>query len=136
MAISTNKNRDFVTSLDGSLVNLGNTEISYSPNVIAGNAIKYIPVKNLELQMLNKYVGEQYLSNVEAPLSKLDSYFTTDLNVQYTFSTNSLFKEIVITGLVNNIFSEEYVNNGYYFTFDGGNAVSYTHLTLPTSDLV
>jgi len=121
MAISTNKNRDFVTSLDGSLVNLGNTEISYSPNVIAGNAIKYIPVKNLELQMLNKYVGEQYLSNVEAPLSKLDSYFTTDLNVQYTFSTNSLFKEIVITGLVNNIFSEEYVNNGYYFTFDGGN---------------
>lgn len=118
LAISTNKNVDFVTSRDGSLVNLGNTDISYSPGVIAGSALKYIPVKDLELQVLNKYVGEQYLSNVEAPLSQLDSYFTTDFNVQYTFRTTSLFKEIVLTGLVNNVFNEEYVNNGYYFTFD------------------
>lgn len=118
VALSSNKNRDFVTSLNGNLTNLGNTDISYSPEIIAGSALKYSPIKNLELQVLNKYVGDQFLSNVEAPLSKLESYFTTDLNVQYTIETTSLFKEIVLTGLVNNIFNETYVNNGFYFTFD------------------
>jgi len=121
IALSTNKNNDFITSIDGALVNLGNTDISYSPEIVAGSALKYIPVKNLELQVLNKYVGEQFLSNVEAPLSKLESYFTTDFNVQYTIETTSLFKEIVLTGLVNNVFNKEYVNNGFYFTFDGSN---------------
>ncbi|MFK7783053.1 MAG: TonB-dependent receptor, partial [Psychroserpens sp.] len=49
---------------------------------------------------------------------KLDSFFVNDFNLSYSIMPKSIFDEIVITGLVNNIFNEKYVSNGYYFTFD------------------
>ena len=58
------------------------------------------------------------MSNTEAQLSKLDAYFINDLNVVYTIKTNKVFDSVVLTGLVNNLFNEKYVSNGYYFTFD------------------
>ncbi|WP_298548477.1 TonB-dependent receptor [uncultured Aquimarina sp.] len=118
IAISTNKNKDFVTSRDGSLVNLGNTNISYSPNVVVGNMFIYQPVKNLQLGFLSKFVGEQYMGNIDSEASKLDSFFINDLNVVYEIKNIPVFKSIVLTGLVNNIFDTEYVSNGYFFTFD------------------
>ena len=41
-----------------------------------------------------------------------------DLSISYEIKTNSIFKSIVLSGLVNNIFNEKYVSNGYYFTYD------------------
>ncbi|HLV69818.1 MAG TPA: hypothetical protein VKY34_03860, partial [Xanthomarina sp.] len=32
--------------------------------------------------------------------------------------TTSIFKSIIISGLVNNIFSEKYSSNGFYYTYD------------------
>ena len=58
------------------------------------------------------------MSNTEAELSRLNSFFTTDFNIVYTIKPKSTFKSIVLTGLVNNIFDEQFVSNGYYFTFD------------------
>ncbi|GAA4275343.1 TonB-dependent receptor [Aquimarina mytili] len=118
VALSTNKNKDFVTSKDGSLVNLGDTNISYSPNIVAGNMFIYQPIKNLQLGLLSKFVGEQYMGNIDSETSKLDSFFINDLNVVYEIKDVSVFKSIVLTGLVNNIFDSEYVSNGYFFTFD------------------
>ncbi|WP_438425928.1 TonB-dependent receptor [Aquimarina macrocephali] len=118
ISLSTNKNKDFVTSRDGSLVDLGNTNISYSPNIVAGNMFVYRPIKNLQLGLLSKFVGEQYMGNIDSETSKLDSFFINDLNVVYEIKNIPVFKSIVLTGLVNNIFDEEYVSNGYFFTFD------------------
>lgn len=118
VAISENKNRDFVTSRDGSLVNLGNTNISFSPSVIAGNIIEYRPMKGLHLAFLSKYVGEQYMGNIDSEVSKLDAYFTSDLNINYTIENVLFAKQVVLQGLVNNVFNTEYVSNGYFFTFD------------------
>ncbi|AVI50855.1 TonB-dependent receptor [Pukyongia salina] len=118
IALSTNKNIDFVTSRDGALVNLGNTNISFSPEIVAANSIEYSPVKNLQLAFLSKYVGEQYMGNTDSEVSKLDAYFINDLNVSYRMENVPLAREIVITGLVNNLFNVEYVANGYYFTYD------------------
>jgi len=118
VALSRNKNVDFVSPLDGSLVDYGDTDISYSPEIVAANILEYSPVNGLELKLLSKYVGEQFMSNVEASNSKLDSYFVNDLNVQYSWDKPWVFREIVLTGLVNNIFGEEYVSNGFYYTFD------------------
>ncbi len=58
------------------------------------------------------------MSNLENEASLLESYFVHDFNVQYTWRNAPLFKEIVLTGFVNNIFGEEYVSNGYYYTYD------------------
>ena len=58
------------------------------------------------------------MSNIESELSRLDSYFINDLNVNYTLRNVPFVREILFSALVNNIFNVEYVNNGYFFTFD------------------
>lgn len=118
LALSTNKNRDFVTSRDGALVNLGNTNISFSPSVVAGNILVFQPIDKLQMAFLSKFVGEQYMGNVDSEVSKLDSYFVNDFNVTYELQPKSIFKSIVLSALVNNVFNEKYVSNGYYFTYD------------------
>lgn len=118
ISLSDNKNRDFVTSRDGSLVELGNTNISFSPSFVAGNIIEYAPMEQLQIAFLTKYVGEQYMGNIDSEVSKLDAYFTNDLSINYTLKNIPFAKEIVLSGLVNNIFNVEYVSNGYFFTYD------------------
>tara|TARA_B100001146_G_scaffold9510_1_gene7817 strand:- start:2338 stop:3858 length:1521 start_codon:yes stop_codon:yes gene_type:complete len=118
VAISQNKNREYNTFLDGESVTFEDTDIAFSPNIIAGNMIRIQPVENLQINVLTKYVGEQYMSNYEVEASKLEDYTTTDLNIQYIWQNAPLFKEVIFTGLVNNIFDEEYISNGYYYTYD------------------
>ncbi|MEP0599814.1 TonB-dependent receptor [Nonlabens ulvanivorans] len=118
LALSSNKNKETIRSFDGELQNLGSTDIAFSPEVVAANAIVFQPIKNLQVSLLSKFVGEQFMSNTEAQESKLDSYFTNDINLIYTIKPRSVFKTIVLTALVNNIFDEKYESNGYYFTYD------------------
>lgn len=118
IALSTNKNVDFITSFDGELVNLGNTNISFSPQVVAANLLEYTPLSNLQLTLLSKFVGEQFMGNTDSEASKLDSFFINDFNVNYTLTNIPYVRSIVISGLVNNIFNVKYVSNGYYYTYD------------------
>ncbi|WP_156112533.1 TonB-dependent receptor [Lacinutrix jangbogonensis] len=118
VTLSSNKNDETIVSRDGALVNLGKTNISFSPEVVAANALIFQPLENLQLSFLSKYVGEQFMGNTDSKTSKLESYFVNDFNVTYEIKTNKIFKSILFSGLVNNIFGEEYVSNGYYFTFD------------------
>ncbi|MCA0932844.1 TonB-dependent receptor [Lutimonas saemankumensis] len=118
LALSTNKNIDKYYEFDGELVNFGNTELSFSPGVIAGSNIRFEPLEKLQFSLLSKYVGEQYMSNIELEESKLDAYFVNDFQVSYEIITNKLFKSIVFSGLVNNLFNVKYVSNGYFYTYD------------------
>ena len=118
VAVSRNRNKETRRSFDGELQNLGSTQIAYSPNVVAANAIVFEPKKDFQISLLSKFVGDQYMSNTEAEQSKLESYFVNDLNINYTLYPKSVFESIRLTGLINNIFDEKYVSNGYYFTYD------------------
>ena len=118
LALSINRNIDFLFQRDGMLENLGNTNIAYSPGVIVGSILSYMPTEELQISLLTKYVGEQYMGNIDSEVSKLDDYSQTDLNVQYAINTNGFMKRIIISGLVNNLFDAEFVSNGYFFTFD------------------
>ncbi|RMA66319.1 TonB-dependent receptor [Ulvibacter antarcticus] len=118
IALSTNKNVDFVTPQNGELVNLGNTNISFSPEIVVGNRIEFSPIEKLRLILLSKFVGDQYMGNINSEVSKLDSYFINDFNVVYTLDKLPLVREIVFSGLVNNLFNVKYVSNGYFYTFD------------------
>ncbi|NAS12650.1 TonB-dependent receptor [Poritiphilus flavus] len=117
-ALSTNRNVDFVFQRDGVLENLGNTNIAFSPGIILGNRLVYMPQEKLQIAVLTKFVGKQYMGNIDSDVSVLDSYSQTDLNIQFEIPTASFIKSIVLSGLVNNIFDEKYVSNGYFFTFD------------------
>lgn len=118
MALSSNKNRNFVFERDGILQELGDTNIAFSPNVIVGNVLSYLPKENLQFSLLTKYVGKQYMGNIDSENSTLSAYSQTDFNVQYEIRTDSFIKSIVLSGLVNNIFDSLYVSNGYFFTYD------------------
>jgi iron complex outermembrane receptor protein len=120
-ALSRNKNVDFFAPLNGTLVDLGTTDLSFSPDFIAGNLIRYQPTNALELSLLSKYVGEQVMGNLSSAVSSndvLESYFVSDLSLGYTLNPKKVFKAIRLTALVNNIFDTEYVSNGYYYTYD------------------
>ncbi|MGB3151214.1 MAG: TonB-dependent receptor [Maribacter sp.] len=118
IALSTNKNQDFVFQRDGVLEELGNTNIAYSPNVIIGNMFTYSPTDVFQVSLLSQYVGEQYMGNIDADASILDAYSQTDFNIQYELKCNGFLKSIVFSGLVNNIFNAEFESNGFFFTFD------------------
>lgn len=109
--LSSNKNVDL--AVDGEYY--GTTKIAYSPEVIAGNVVVYKPLKGLYLSLLQKYVGEQYMNNIELPAAKLADYFVNDFNASYEIIPNKIFKSITITALVNNIFDKKYVSNGYMY---------------------
>jgi len=120
-AFSTNRNQDFNALVFGELKNLGDTPLSFSPGVIIGNRFNYTPSEHFQLAFLSKYVGEQYMSNLRSEVSGLDvleAYFTSDLNLVYQIEPKSVFKSITFTALINNIFNAEYVDRGYYYTYD------------------
>ncbi|WP_298264831.1 TonB-dependent receptor [uncultured Lutibacter sp.] len=115
ITISSNKIKNFILERDDTSKNIGTTNIAFSPNIIAGNYLNYQPVESLTINFLSKFVGEQYLSNTDTKASKLDSYFTSDLNLTYEIKPKSTFKSIVLSALVNNIFNKEYVDRGYTY---------------------
>jgi len=115
ITISSNKIKNFILERDDTSKNIGTTNIAFSPNIIAGNYLNYQPVESLTINFLSKFVGEQYLSNTDTEASKLDSYFTSDLNLTYEIKPKSTFKSIVLSALVNNIFNKEYVDRGYTY---------------------
>jgi iron complex outermembrane receptor protein len=53
------------------------------------------------------------MNNIESSVAKLDAYFVNDLNISYEIKPKSIFKTIEFNALINNIFNQKYVSNGY-----------------------
>tara|TARA_B100001059_G_scaffold76722_1_gene74313 strand:- start:6394 stop:8532 length:2139 start_codon:yes stop_codon:yes gene_type:complete len=118
LSVSSNKNRNFYFKRDGLIQNLGKTNISFSPSVIAGNKFILVVDENFSASVLSKYVGEQYMGNIDSNLSKLDSYFTNDLNINYQILPKKWIKKMDIYLLVNNFLNQKYISNGYWYSYD------------------
>jgi iron complex outermembrane receptor protein len=97
-----------------------NTDIAFSPALIAGGSINILPVKSLEISLLEKYVGRQYMDNTQNKERSLDDFFTQDVRVLYTLRGKRL-GEWTLIGQVNNVFNRRYEPNGYTYSyvFDG-----------------
>lgn len=126
VSFSNNRNLDFKTENKNGVQDLGNTQISFSPDVIANLGIRFNPDKSFQFALINQYVGKQYLDNSEDRNLQLKDYFLTDFNAQYQFRIHH--NDIALKLLVNNIFNRKYVNNGavydgepYYFSQAGTN---------------
>lgn len=127
--LSDNKNIDFVLDNGSGTANLGNTNIAFSPKLIAANSVVFSPVANLQLNLLSKFVGNQYLNNINDGQGKLNDYFVNDFNATYTIFPKSVFKSITISVLANNIANKHYVSDGadygggyvYYYPQAGAN---------------
>lgn len=97
-----------------SIKNYGKTKISMSPDVISAFGFEAIPFKNVLINLTNKYIGEQYLSNTEPADGKLDSYLVSDLLIRYSPKVKGI-KNLEFSFLINNLFDVEYESNGYYY---------------------
>jgi iron complex outermembrane receptor protein len=99
----------------------GNTNISFSPGVVAGGTINYQPLNGLALSWAHRYVGDQYLDNTSDDTRKINSYYLSDFRVNYSFSALKM-KSIGINLAVYNLFNNFYESNGYTWGYRGGGA--------------
>ncbi|NBW35102.1 MAG: TonB-dependent receptor [Cytophagia bacterium] len=95
------------------------TDISFSPNVIAGSVFSYSPIANAEVSLLSKYVGKQYLDNTSNEQRRIDAFFVNDIRLTYNWKPDFV-KEIGFSLLVNNILNETYESNGFTYGYFGG----------------
>ncbi len=102
------------------------TDIAYSPSVIAASQLSFrifqgmiVDSDKMEISLLSKYVGEQFLDNTSNESRKIDDYFVNDLRITYGFRSR-VIKGFDLTLQVNNIFGEEYSANGYTFGYRAG----------------
>ncbi len=98
-----------------------NTDISFSPNVIAGSGLSFFPFANAELTLLSKYVGKQYLDNTSNNKRSIEAYFVNDIRLGYSIKPQFM-REINFSVLLNNVLNKKYQSNGYTWGYLGGAA--------------
>lgn len=90
--------------------------LAFSPAVVSGAAVNFIPVKNGEISLINKYVSRQYLDNTGNKSRSIDPFFVSDLRLSYGIRTKRI-KEINLVFQLNNVFNTMYEANGYTFSY-------------------
>ncbi|RFS15491.1 TonB-dependent receptor [Emticicia sp. C21] len=119
---SQNKIKNFtetIVNYDGEadkINQFSKSDISFSPNIIAGGQLSYSPAKNLEFAWLPKYVGKQYMDNTADDNRKLNAFFVNDLRANYTIYPK-IVKEMTFSVLANNILNHLYESNGYTYSY-------------------
>lgn len=99
--------------------NFKDTDISFSPGIIAGSSLTYRPMRNFEATLLSKYVSRQYLDNTSNTNRSIDPYLVNDVRISYTVQPGFM-KEAVFSLLVNNVLDEKYESNGYTWGYFAG----------------
>ncbi|MBP5479438.1 MAG: TonB-dependent receptor [Bacteroidaceae bacterium] len=139
--LSRNRNIDYTvegTNSDWSKIgsiNLGDTPISFSPDFIFNNRFTFSH-KGFRGQIQSQYIGEQYMTNTgfksfvanddygkEQTIGMtLGEFFTTNIDLAYTFKFRNTIKSLTVGCTIYNVFSKEYDNNGWAYCEIGKDA--------------
>lgn len=97
-----------------------NVDLAFSPAVVAGVELNFTPLKTakqqLDVALLSKYVGKQYLDNTSDEGNVLEAYFFSDLRVRYALSP-ALAKGLTFTLMIPNIWNDLYETNGWSYRY-------------------
>ncbi len=93
-----------------------NTDISFSPSITGGATLSFIPVKNLAVNFIEKYVSRQYMDNTQDKSRSLNAYFVQDARVTYKI-TNPIVEDLILVAAAYNVFDKKYEPNGYTFSY-------------------
>lgn len=128
VTLSRNKIKSFTEYIDdwdtwGQIaVDHSNTDLAYSPSVIASSAISWQAFKGFNISLIRKFVGKQYIDNTQSNDRKLDSYFVDNLLVNYSIIPG-FCKEIGFSLMVNNLFNQEYESNAWVYRYSYENSL-------------
>ena len=127
---SRNRAKDWtVTDNDGDTYNLGDTPLSFSPDLILNNILTF-NYKGLKASIQSQYISDQYLTNTGFKEMEcqdawsngnttyetllLKSHFNTNIDLSYNIALKPLgIKDATIGVTLYNIFSAKYDNNGW-----------------------
>ena len=125
---SKNRAKDWdVTLTDGSVENLGDTPLSFSPDWIVSNILTF-DYCGFRASLQTKYVSKQYLTNTGFDTYQtldddgkpvdvsmvLDGHCTNNLDLSYHFQLPRLgLKDVTVGVTLYNLFSAEFDNNGW-----------------------
>ncbi len=126
LSLSSNKINGFTEFIDSSdaaytvytqyKINYTQTDISFSPSVVAGLQLIFKPIKNLEITFSNKYVGRQYLDNTSNNKRSINPYNVVDARLNYAIKTKFI-PEINFMFSLYNVLNTKYETNGYTFSY-------------------
>jgi len=140
ISISRNKIKDFtefVDDYDNGLQKENvyhNTDISFSPDVVAFGGINLIPIKNGEINFQSKYVGRQFLDNTSHVSRSIDPYFVENVKFSYTLF-KKIFKEVNFIFQLNNVFNKMYESNGYTYNYISDEKLSVENYYFPMAGI-
>ncbi len=98
---------------DGQIVReLGTTDISYSPNIIAAGLITYKPIDKLSFTWTTKFVDEQFIDNTSSDERKIEAYTFSNFIIRYQPPFSFTDRTELICSF-NNVFNTKYENNAY-----------------------
>lgn len=135
-SLSINKLKNFTEYIDDydnggqKSIYFRSTDISFSPSVIGGAQVSFIPLKNASIDLLSKYVGRQFLDNTGNRSRSLDPFFVEDVRISYRIQKKML-KEANLVVQLNNIFNTKYEPNGYSFSYIYGGKTNTENFYFP-----
>ena len=92
------------------------TDISFSPSIIAASEFTFSIIKGLEAGITSKDVGRQYIDHTANLERSLAPYFVNNFRISYTLHTK-LIKEIGFNFFVNNFLNEQYESNAWVYRY-------------------
>jgi iron complex outermembrane receptor protein len=130
LSMSENKVINFTEFIDDydnggqQQINYTKTNIAFSPSMILGGRLSLFPlrghvsktIENLSIDLLPKYVSRQFLDNTSNVNRSINSFFVTDVVVNYPLRLKAKSILNLRTGLYN-IFNTQYEANGYTFSY-------------------
>jgi iron complex outermembrane receptor protein len=122
---------EFVDDYDTGLqqqIQYSNTNIAFSPNVTSAATISWKPFSFLRFDLVNRYVGEQFLDNTSSNDRKLDDFTVTDFRLNYNIKLKE-GRAIELSYQLANVLDQLYAPNGYTFSgLSGGTRLNFNYL--------
>ncbi len=90
------------------------TDIAFSPSVIASSNMTIKPLEGLGVSLVSKYVDRQYIDNTMSPDRMLAAYFVNDLRITHILTTRA-FREFELVLQVSNLLDTTYETNAWIY---------------------
>lgn len=144
ITLSQNKIKNFNEYTDDydnggqQLIQHSNTNIAFSPNVIAAADMGFKPflhfrygaLRALELNLLGKHVGRQYLDNTSDKNRSIADYTLFDMRARYVWNIKE-HRALVFTVAVYNVLNRAYESNGYNYNYISGGTTTVSNYYYP-----